>query len=532
MASNSYQKTWSSPPAGRDLLTGETGSMTLLVVFIFFLFSALGIGLICLSDVHMKFSRHRRDVVLLSYAAENGVKRGYDVLAAAVALGSGPKTCSEALYHELRLDGQNGGIRALEQVLEKSFPLDLQGDDGGMSWTADVAFDTGAPILKDNFFAADCFGHIRSNGRLTGKIPAKRATLDVGATIVAGYVPLAGFPLLIAADLSSEEKRRVAENRDIMILPSRRAVTFPRTGFAPEPAIPRDAGPLLKKALKIKIFSPEKLTRAEIRSALGLDMVNEPVPDGVYLIENDTGLGGLFIQGDVDEMILAIEADSQVISIRRGNEAWLLKFSPSRCETSFSTPAGTRVFDRTPLGMVLVNGRIGSLGGGIIGAEGRAELTSDETVPSVLNGVALTIVGSDEIALSSHLILEGVEWVDGIPYLKKDAKAQLMIYANGQDLTEAADKAGKISVRPDAPSDLKVQASLTAKGVFELGGVRRTLTLAGGLQAAGIRTNGNTMKILPDERLLMADIDLANAPAAGVPLLAVLSLRPLQWNDY
>ena len=172
--------------------------------------------------------------------------------------------------------------------------------------------------------------------------------------------------------------------------------------------------------------------------------------------------------------------------------------------------------------MILVNGRIGSLGGGTIGTEGRAELTSDETTPSVLNGVALTIVGADEIALSSHLILEGVEWVNGIPYLKKDAKAQLIIYANGQDLTEAADKAGKISVRPDAPADLKVQASLTAKSVFELDGVRKSLTLAGGLQAAGMRTNGNTMKILPDERLLMAGIDLANSPAAGVSLLAVL----------
>jgi hypothetical protein len=506
--------------------------MTLLVVFIFFLFSALGIGLICISEIHMKFSRHRRDIVLLSFAAENGVKLGYDVLAAAIASGSGPKTCSEALYNDLRLDGQNSGIRALEQVLEKSFPLDLQGDDSGMTWTANIAFDASAPLLKENYFVAECSGHVRSNGRLVGKTPAKRATLDVSATVVAGYVPLAGFPLLVAADLTPEEKRQVAENRDIVILPSRRFVTFPRTGFAPEPAIPRDAGPLLKKALKIKIFSPEKLTRAEIRSALGLEMINEPVPNGVYLIENDTGLGGLFIQGDVDEMILAIEAGFQVISVRRGTETWVLKFSPSRGETSFSTPAGTRVFDRTPLGMVLVNGRIGSLGGGTVDAEGWAELTSDETIPSVLNGVALTIVGADEIALSSHLILEDVEWVDGIPYLKNDAKAQLMIYANGQDLTEAADKAGKISIRPDAPSDLKIQASLTAKGAFELGGVRKTLTLTGGLQAAGIQTNGNAVKILPDERLIMADVDLDNSPAAGISLLAVLSLRPLQWNDY
>ena len=328
MASNSYQKTWSLPPAERNPRSGESGSMTLLVVFIFFLFSALGIGLICISDVHTKFSRHRRDVVLLSFAAENGVKGGYSVLATAIASGSGPKTCSEALYHELRLDGQNGGIRTLEQVMEKPLPLDLQGDDGGSSWTVELSFDTGAPILKESYFVAECSGHVRSNGRLAGKIPAKRATLDVSATIVAGYIPLAGFPLLVAADLTSEERRQVAENRDIVILPSRRSVTFPRTGFAPAAAIPRDADPLVKKALKIKIFSPEKLTRAEIRSALGLEMVNEPVPDGVYLIENDTGLGGLFIQGDVDEMILAIEADFQVISIRRGTESLELEIFP------------------------------------------------------------------------------------------------------------------------------------------------------------------------------------------------------------
>jgi hypothetical protein len=532
MALKSDRKTWSSPPNGCDPRVAEPGSMTLLLVFVFFLISALGIGVIYLSDVHLKFSRHRRDATLLSIAAENGIKRAYGALAESVALGLGPRTCSEARYNELRLDSRNGGTRALAIALEKSFPLESRGDEGSMTWAAEVAFDAGAPQPGDGYFTAECLGHVRSEGRLAGKIPAKRSSLDISAWVMAGSIPLAAFTRLVAADLSPEDMRRIAEDPDITIVPSRKAVAFPKTGFAPEAAIPKDANPFLKKAFRIKIFSPEKLTRAEIRSALGLEMVNEPVPDGVYLIENDTGLGGLFIQGDVDEMVLAVEGDAQVISLRRGEETWALRFSPARGVTSFATPSGTRVIDRTPLGMILVNGRINSLGGGVIGAGGQAELTSDETIPSVLDGVSLTIVGADEIALSSHLVLEGVDWVDGLPYLKKDSKTQLMVYANGQDFTEAADKAGKISVRSDAPANLKIQAALTAKNAFEVGGTGKTFILAGGLQTACVATHGNAIKIIPDDRRLVNGIDLSGSPVSGVPMVAVLAVRPLQWNDY
>lgn len=163
-------------------------------------------------------------------------------------------------------------------------------------------------------------------------------------------------------------------------------------------------------------------------------------------------------------------------------------------------------------------------------ASGTAELKKDEAVPSILPGVSLSIVSADQVTLSSHLVHQGVKWLDGIPYLK-DSTSQLIIYANGRDFVESAEKAGRILIDPNAPKELKVQAMLTATDAFELGGNQQTLVLAGGLQAGGLAMNGNSLHILPDERLLENRLAPQNSPLTGVPVLQVLSLRPLQWNE-
>ena len=300
--------------------------------------------------------------------------------------------------------------------------------------------------------------------------------------------------------------------------------------FAEESAIPGAADPLLKKALNIGLFTPGKPTRAELRAALGLEMVDEPVPEGVYLVHSEAALGGIYVQGDMDEIILAIEAGFQVISFRRGIDTWLLKFSPAQSQTFFVSPLESLTFNRVPLGIIMVNGRIHSLGGGIINAAGEAELKLDEAIPCILRGVSLTIVSSDEVKLSSHLIHECVKWLDGIPYLK-DSTSQLMIYANGRDFMDETEKAGKILINPNAPAELKLQATLTAKNSIEIGGTQKTIALAGGLQAGNVSINGNTFMILPDERMLSTDIIPVNSPSTTSPLLVILSFRPLQWNE-
>jgi hypothetical protein len=350
---------------GNESRSLTAGSLSLILIFIFVLFSALGLGLVVISDIHTKFSRYRRDTTLMAIAAENGIKNGYDVFARALLQSDGPKTISSMRYEALRSDCQSGGTDMLAEAMGVDFPLGVSGVEGALSWAASVDVTSVAPVMQDSFVVAEFHGVVRSEGRLAGLSPSKATSLDAAATAMAGYLPLSRFPFLVAADLAAEEKRTIQDNREMVVLPSRWTYAYPRKNFSSETTIPRDAGPLLKKALNIKIFSPEKLTRAEIRSALGLEMVNEPVPEGVYLIENDTGLGGLFLQGDVDEIILATEAGFQVVSIRRGNDRWLLKYCPAQSSTTFTTPTETRTYDRIPLGMILVNGRVGALGGGL-----------------------------------------------------------------------------------------------------------------------------------------------------------------------
>jgi hypothetical protein len=94
-----------------------------------------------------------------------------------------------------------------------------------------------------------------------------------------------------------------------------------------------------------------------------------------------------------------------------------------------------------------------------------------------------------------------------------------------------AERAGRISISPDSPADLAIQASLTAAGEFAVEGAQKTLLAAGGVQAGNLELNGNTLKVLPDERLLANKLQPLAFPASDLPLLVVLSLQPLKWIE-
>jgi len=509
---------------------GRRGAMALIAVFIYLIFSVLGLGLVHISRIYGKLGRHKKNIALLEYSVENGIKEGYGILAERIVAREGPQALSEEGFALLRSDAEAGGLGIAEAALKCVFPLHSEGTAGDQTWRAEVSLSRAALSPRDGFFLAEYKGAVSAEGELRGISIRKRASLDAALSLLAGRVPLAYFPFLIAGDQTPEERQTYVQDPNIEILAQGNAGVTPRFSFAGPSIIPRNANPLVKRGLKIELMTPDTLTRAELRSALGLDMVNEPVPEGVYLVANDTGLGGVYVQGDLDEMALAIEANDQLVSFRQNGGVWLLRFNPAASRTLFTTPVETRAFDRRPLGIILVNGRIRSLGGGIVNASGGVELTKDEAIPCLLRGLSLTIVSSDEVTLTSHLIQQGVEWLEGIPYLK-DPASQLIIYANGLDFVENTQKAGRIVIDPNAPQELKVQAALTAAGSVELGGSGKKLVLSGGLQAGGLALNGNSLRLLPDARLLENRSAPLNSPLTGVPVLQVLSLRPTQWNS-
>lgn len=304
--------------------------------------------------------------------------------------------------------------------------------------------------------------------------------------------------------------------------------------FSEEELIPDEANYQLRKALRIRFFHPEDFSHSLLRAILGLEKTNEPVPDGVYLIKDDMGLGGIFVQGDVKEMVMAIEENFQVLSFLDKNGSWTLRFNPSQTKTIFSTPNETFYYDLIPLGIIMVNGEILSLGGGVKDPSGKFSLTREE-IPSILNGVKLTIVSSNKITISSHLIHQGVKWIEGIPYIK-DSNSELAIFAAGKDFLDNSNKEGKIIVDRNSPDELKIQAFLTAadKG-FSIEGRQKTVHILGSLQAAELSLDENILKIKFDGRFLenLEDHILElNAPQTSKPVLFFSFLKPIEWKEF
>jgi hypothetical protein len=479
----------------------------------------------------MKINAFRKISALLDCASESGLKRGLCDLT-----GWLERTVLLAPMTDERVEALRGDPGAafpllLEEALGPSFPRVLEESFDGMVWESRA--DCGLSGLEDRggYFRVTAALRIQASGGLLWAKPRRVSVLEGSIGFLAGRLPLAAIPFYIRKEMGEDEKAAFLEDNNISFAARPGELVRPGLAAGSGGIIPDDPSPLVAKAMNIGLFKPGDLSPAELRQALGLEPSTEPVPEGVYLIANDLGLGGVFVEGDLDEMILAVDGNAQVIVFRAGEAEWRLEFSPARCRTDFWTPEGSFGYDLIPLPLVLVNGAIASLRGGAAGPDGRVELSFDEATPAVLDGVDLTIVSADEVTISSHLILEGVHRQDGIPYAK-GTEAQLVIYAAGQDLVTGAAVEGGIAVAEGAPADLKVQASLTAASAgFRVEGEGKTVELFGSLHADSFEGNGNALDVVRDDRAA-AGVFPGNAPATASPRLAVFALKVLAWKEY
>ncbi len=500
------------------------------VIFASFLISALGLGLFMLTWTYRQWSSYKNDAVLLRAAAENGVRAGFGALEGILAARSFPLALSEEEYDALRTATLTGKTDVVAAVLGVVFPLIVQETAGWSEWASETEFRPVCVADSESFFAAEFTGAIDARGRLTRRSQTKRTVLDVGLSVMAGRVPLSSFPFLLAGENGREQAAELLAGKKVVLTP-------PETGGGSIPPaatdlllVPADAAPQLAETLRIKIFSPDKLTVYQLRQALGLPLVDEPVPDGVYLVVNDAGLGGVFVQGDVEEMILAADSGRQYLQFRLEEGFWRMWFNPSEGQTEFTGPEESRSYERTPFPIVMVNGDVASLGGGIVGPDGILARTEGTDAPSVLAGVALTIVSAGETVISTHLIQEGVRWKDGLPYLK-DSTAQLFLYASGADFVTGSRTDGRIRVAADAPADLFLQASCAARDGVRIDGEGQNITLSGGLQTSGLEMDDALLTIRPDDRLNSTLASENGSPRATDPVLFVSGWEALQWSD-
>jgi len=509
----------------------ERGSVTVIVLLLFIVFTGLGLAMLHASAVHVKINGFRRFSTLLDCASENGLKRGLRDLAAGLEAKGLLAPVSGAAVEATRADPRRGFPPLVEEALGSVFPRVGEGSYDGQSWSSRAECSFGGLADMGGYLRIEALLHIESSGEIARVRARRLSSLDGVLGFLAGRLPLAAIPFYIKGALGAGERAAFAAAHGIRLAAKPGQPLGADVAATPGGVLPDDAGALAAKALAVGVFEPGGLSPAALRQALSLEPSTDPVPDGVYLIENDLGLGGVFVQGSLDEIILAVRGDTQIAVFRSGEAEWRLEWSPARSRTEFLTPDGERAYDLVPLPLLFVNGAVASLGGGVVDLDGEIEMSLDDRTPAVLAGVDLTIVSADRITISTHLVLEGVRWRDGIPY-SRGSEAQLVIYAAGRDVVTGQATSGGIAVAAGAPADLKLQASLTAAtGGFRIDGQGKSVELVGALHADAYEGGDNQLTLFRDDR---AEDGLfpRNAPATAEAHLAVYALKVLAWREY
>jgi hypothetical protein len=524
---------WPARPEGLErefAAGGKPGSIALIVVFVFFLFAALGLGTIDLTRTFLKLSAYKKNALLLSYSAENGVKRELARLYGFLVRATNPLPLTPDRLDSLKADASAGGNETAEEAMALTFPDRLEETSGDQIWTGTARCSMDRFTDAATYFLTDFRIAVEAEGRLKSFAPTRSAALDLGLKTAAGRLPLSFFPFLLAGTTGNGTVTDLVAGKKLQLLPSRFKDYAPRALVTARPLIPQDPSSLLAAAAKVRFLRPGELDRAELRRALGLEMIDEPIPDGVYLIRSDLRPGGIFVQGDLSQLLLAIGDGWQYVEFQGGESVWRLKFSPAAGRMEFSGPDGQTTIDQVPLGMILVNGMIASLSAAEADAEGTLTPVRDQEIACILDGVSLTIVSAAEVTIGSHLLHEGVKWVKDVPYLQ-NKQSQLVVYAGGRDLVDGSVRDGRIIVGSGAPAETKIQASLTAANGFSVEGDSKIVVLSGGLQTSALALGENRLKIAPDERVTADALAPAPGPAAAEPVLLILSVRPLSWKE-
>ncbi len=516
----------------RNKNQSKKGSVTLVCAFMVFLFTTLGLTTLMMTQLNLKLSQYRKNSILTDYASESGIKLGFAQLLELISGIQAPVIISEKDFASLKEDSLNNGEQAIELLLSSEIPLTISGEWEYMKWSCITSFTK--TCIKDysTYFISEYKVILRSQGKVYEYRASQIKTLSCHLTLFTGNIPLSALPLLKDKNTDHTTEEDFLEDNNISVVSSGEDDSSPKIYLSEDELIPDTASEQIREALNIKTFKPQDLSDQKLRQILGLEMTDEPVPGGVYLIQDDLGLGGLFIQGDVEEMILAAEQDYQVIKITHEAGVWILKFNPQTSETCFITPLETQYFNLIPKGIIIVNGGIKSLGGGFVNSSGEIEMLGQEgQVPSVLKSVNLTIITSEEIAISDHIIHEGVQWIDSVPYVK-DSHSQLNIFAGGNNLVELQERTGGITIENNTSEELKIQASLTTStGEFSIKGENKTVSIFGSVHASEYRTSLNELNIFADSRFLDDENLLKNSPVIKSPLLHLADLEIRDWKE-
>ena len=502
------------------------GSISGLAVLFLLLFSILGLGLMTSSQVYMQLSHHRKNSHLLRFAVENGVKLGFHNL---INRANPLLPITDSELAAICEDAGDNGTLACFLVFGGKDELTIAEDWRNLNWLCCPRFELEELEEDGGSFCGDYSLFLDSEGRMDAYPVWKSGALHLRLGILAGRVPLSSIPLLLDGTQSSEERELLLES--IRVYPESSSVLPPEALFTDGTLLPKSVSSCLAGALNIKMFSPEDLSHAQIRQALGLEISSDPIPEGVYLIEDDLGLGGIYIQGDIAQLTLGAGEDFQMLDFETEAGNWVLQYSPQNSTTVFITPDETLRYNLVPRGIVFATGDILSMSAGMVDPSGLSLLPSQEKIPCLMSGISLTIVSPKTINLTSHLIAQGVGWTDGIPYLKGKS-SQLHLFAAGRDAQGVEEEDwGEIKLSTGDAEEMEIHASLTAGGSgisFEDG--EKLLRIFGSLHGRSVSSEG-AIHLFPRSFPAAPLFHWQDQPLTALPVLYLTHLKTISWED-
>ncbi len=523
--SNIFQKN-SHRAFSRDCLQPcfRPGSAFIACLLVMSIFMTLGLGLLLNSRLFLQAQGFRKLSRLSSYAAENGVKQSLNRMLEKAQEISSETEINEEIFLALRKSIEAGKTEAVGPLLEAGLVNESE-DFSGFSWLTETTAVLN-DLYTDEFYFRATFGlNIKSTGRVQGFSGAGSEEVKAELVLLAGHLPLNLVPAVVEKTGISEKEIQKIKLKDLQpgVAP---VSTIKRTSGK---FIPEDALPLLARALKI--LRPERIPYWLLRQALGLEPGNDPVPDGVYLVEDSLGPGGLYVQGDLDRLLFGIDRGFQSVQLEQGEARWLLRFNPSTATTHFFSPEGSREFAELPIPLVMVNGEVSELRTGRRGKDGFLTPAEDESTPAFLKGVRITVVCSGKIKIASSLFSEGLEWENGLPYLRSK-QSELIIWSTGKDFQTAETVAGGIEIQEAWGKKITIEASLVAGGSgLTVSAETGEVEIIGSLAATSVNTGSREVSIYhgPHEPFQNAAPDLQ--VYSETPLFHLSHLRILQWRS-
>ena len=140
--------------------------MFIVTIFTFFIFSALALSLIYLSQLYLRLAGYKKNSALLDYSSENGIKDGFHHLMEAVSSASAPVAVSEERYSQLRNSTIKAKPEILEEILGLHLPVEIREAEERMTWRSQTSGLLEKITEEEAYFSARFKLLINSEGGL------------------------------------------------------------------------------------------------------------------------------------------------------------------------------------------------------------------------------------------------------------------------------------------------------------------------------------------------------------------------------